>query len=116
MDEKPAEKNEEERRQGNRDILDKYYSVEFTVKGLDSFYQFKIRDMSENGMCLLINEDSKILKFIKAGDVINMKYLPDESSEGGITQFKTEIIHITKGNQGRFKKHSLVGLYVIEKN
>ena len=103
----------DERRAESRNIIDTYYSVEFSIKGLDTFYQFKLWDMSPKGMCLVINEDSKVLKYIKVGDVLNMKYHPVESNEE-IIELKTEVRHISKDSEGRFKKHSIVGLAILE--
>ena len=101
-----------ERRSETRSASERYYSVEFTVKDLASAYQFKIWNISSQGMCILIKDDSKILPYIKVGDVITMKYYLTESI-GTTEDVKTEIKHITKDEQGRYKGHYLVGLAIL---
>ena len=102
-----------ERRAETRSASERYYSVEFTVKDLASAYQFKIWNISSQGMCILIKDDSKILPYINVGDVITMKYYLTESI-GTTEDVRTEIKHITKDEQGRYKGHYLVGLAILQ--
>jgi CRISPR/Cas system-associated endonuclease Cas1 len=102
----------EERRSEPRKITDKYFSVEFPVKELSSVYQFKIWDLSTKGMCVLVREDSNVLQYLKVGDTLEMKYYPTESLSP-VEYLKTEIKHISRDPQGRFKKHYLVGLAIL---
>jgi len=95
-------------------ILDKYYSVQFSPKGKGPVYLFKLRDISLKGLCIMVKEDSAVLKGLKVGDILNMEYNPLESS-GSNEIFKTKIRHISKNYQGRFTKNYLVGLSVIDK-
>jgi hypothetical protein len=63
-------------------------------------------------MGILVREDSEVLKHLKVGDVLNMKYhLPDSSEDPDY--LKTEIRHITKDDQGRLGGHYLVGLSIL---
>ncbi|MBW1699108.1 MAG: PilZ domain-containing protein [Deltaproteobacteria bacterium] len=104
-----------ERRSEARTLIDKYFSVEFSKKGLDSIYQFKIWNISSKGMCIIVREDSDIINHLIVGDVLDMKYYPvEESSPAEFS--KTEITHITKDDHGRFKGHYLVGLAILESN
>jgi hypothetical protein len=102
------------RRSDPRTIIGKYYSVEFSLSDLEFIYQFKIWDMSTNGMCLLVKEDSKVLNHVKVGDVLDMKYYPTEVLSP-VESLKTEVKHITKDAQGRFKGHFMVGLSILDK-
>ena len=113
MNDKPTDNSRPERRAETRSPSERYYSVEFTVKDLASAYQFKIWNISSQGMCILIKENSKILPYIKVGDIITMKYYLTESV-GTTEDVKTEIKHITKDDQGRFKGHFLVGLAILQ--
>ena len=113
MSENPTPKENPERRSEGRSASERYYSVEFTVSDLASVYQFKIWNISSKGMCILIKEDSKILPRIKIGDVITMKYYLTESL-GTTEDVKTEIKHITKNDQGKFKGHYMVGLAILD--
>lgn len=105
--------NVEEKRSEPRTELEKYHSVEFKETESGHLYQFKIWNMSSKGMCLVVREDSAILNDLEVGKVLNMKYhttdfsLPPE-------ELKTEIKHITKEDQGRYKGHHLVGLLILE--
>jgi hypothetical protein len=104
-----------ERRSEPRKLTDRFYSVQFTIEGLGYIYQFKLRDISTKGICILVKGDSKLLNHIQVGNIVDMKYHPTEITEA-IEQLKTEIKHITKYEQGRFKGHSLVGLQILSKN
>ena len=62
-------KNQDKRTEP-RTIVDEYYSVEFRIPVADSriTYQYKIRDISDHGMCLLVKEDSAVLNcFVSLG-------------------------------------------------
>ena len=96
-----------------RNILNKYYSVQFSINGLDPVYMFKLRDSSYNGLCILVKEDSDVLKCLKVNETINMEYNPSPS-QGTIKYLKTIISDITKNNHGGFTGHCLVGLSIIE--
>lgn len=104
-----------EKRSEARTELEKYHSVEFEIADLGSLYQFKIWNISPKGMCLLVRDDSDVLKFIEVGKVVDMKcYATDFSLPP--EKLKIQIKHITKEEQGRFKGHYLVGLLIIENN
>ncbi len=102
-----------DRRSEPRTGVDKYYSVEFSVGESAYLYQFKIWDMSSKGMCLLVKEDSEVLGHLKVGDVVTMKYYKADATATG-EYVKTEIRHITKDDQGRFRGHCMVGLFILE--
>jgi len=105
--------DEATRRSEPRKIVDEYYSVEFSVSGVDLSYQFKIWNVSPRGVCLLVRSDSDLLNHIKVGDMIHMKYYKSDASKP--TEFIwTQIKHITKDESGKFKNHYLVGLSVEE--
>ena len=102
-----------DRRSEGRTLIDRYYSVEFSKKGLDSFYQFKIWNISSKGICIVVKEDSALIRHLKVGDILDMKYYPSDES-GPVEHKKTEITHITKNAHGRFRGHYLVGLSMIK--
>ena len=102
-----------ERRSESRKMIDKYFRVEFSKSGLTHFYNFKLRDISSKGMCILVKEGSDVLKSLKVGDILDMKYYTEEQSSPP-NQVKTKIEYITKDEHGRFKGHCLVGLSIIE--
>lgn len=102
------------RRKEPRTLVDLYYSVEFSIKGLDAIYQFIIYNISSRGVCILVKANSAILDKIKVGDIFDMKYYPIKLL-GHAEHLKTEIRHITLETSGRYKNHYLIGLEVIEK-
>jgi len=102
-----------ERRSRPRSIIDQYYSVEFLVDGSAFVYQFKIWDISPKGVCVLVKEDSGLLNRLKVGDILNLKYYTTDSSRP-IEYLETEIRHIAKDENGRFKGLYLVGLSILE--
>jgi hypothetical protein len=101
-----------ERRCEPRFPASQYYSVEFSINGLNLSYQFKIWNMASQSMCVLVREDSEILPWIKVGDILDMRYYRG-SSLSPSEDLKTEIRHITKDENGRFRGHYLVGLSII---
>jgi hypothetical protein len=106
--------NSQEKRYETRTVLDQYYSVEFRLKDIASTYQFKLRDISSKGLGVLVPKESEVLKYLKVGDMLDMKYLAPESA--GLSQsLKTQIVHITQKDQDPFKGHFLMGLLIIEK-
>ena len=105
--------NPPERRSEPRSIIDRYYSVEFSIRDSAYVYQFKIWDISPKGICVLVKEDSDLLNHLKAGDILNLKYYTTDSSSP-IKYLKTEIRHIRKDDKGRFKGLYLVGLSILE--
>ena len=107
--------NLKERRSENRTTLAELYSVEIDLGRPLPIYQLKLRDISGHGRCILVHEGSSILKHLKVGQELKMKYWIESRSEpGGF--FKAKVKHISKQDKGRFKNHVLIGLYIKEKH
>jgi hypothetical protein len=87
----------------------KYYSVEFSVSGSHFLHQFKIRKLAASSMGVLVGKNSEIIDLLKVGDVIKMKYNP-ENAFLSADLMDTEIRSITKESQGRFNGHYFIGL------
>jgi hypothetical protein len=111
MEEMTATKNFAGNKDGSRTILDNYYSVQFSLSKMDPAYLFKLRDISSNGLCILVKRDSSAFKQLKVGDVVDMEYNPKELS-GPTKLLKTKIT--SKNCYDRFKGHSLVELSIID--
>lgn len=105
---------EKHRRSEPRSMADRYSSVEFSLTGVVHLHQFRILNISSSGMGVLVKEGSEVLEHLKAGDVLKLKYYRPEPTEHP-EYLKTEIKHITKDDQGRFRGHYLVGLSILEK-
>jgi hypothetical protein len=101
-----------EKRSEPRTIPEGVYSVEINLGGSIPIYQFKLRDISPSGACILVREDSPILKHLEVGQQLDMKYYTTDKSNP-TEYFKSEIMHITKSDAGRLKGHYLVGVMVV---
>lgn len=99
-------------RSEEREIAQQYYSVQFTKQGLDAVYQFKLWNISQKGLCILVKEDSVVLNHLAVGDIIDMTFYSTEP-QGNLEHFKAQIKHITKTDHGRFQNHYLVGFAII---
>ena len=93
--------------------IDQYYSVEISLNGLEHLHQFKIWNIEPDSMCVLVKADSVILGSLKVGDKMVMRYYGMDTLSHP-TDLETEIRHITKEDQGRFKGHCLIGLAILE--
>ncbi len=111
VEEKTATKNFAGNTGESRTILDKYYSVQFSLSKMDPAYLFKLRDISNNGLCILVNQDFTVFRQLNEGDILDMEYNPTRSS-GPTKLFKTKIK--SKNCYDRFKGHSLVELSIID--
>lgn len=108
LDDNSTDRRSEERKSDSR-----YYSVQFTTEGLDSFYQFKLWNISPKGMCILVKEGSQVLNHISIGQTIEMTYFI-EDGQGASESLTTQIRHITQDEEGRFSGHYLVGLSITD--
>jgi len=88
-------------------------SVEFIPDNTPIAYHFKLRDISSKGFGIMVRKDSKVLNHIKVGDVLNMKYHPDEATASPVPH-QTKIIHISEPESGKHEDHMLVGLLILE--
>ena len=111
MNRDSATSNLPESKGESRTILDTYFSVQFTLSRMDPAYLFKLRDISSNGVCILVKQDSTAFKKLNVGDVLDMEFNPTESS-GSTKILKTKIT--SKNCFNRFKGHSLVGMTIID--
>ena len=111
VEEKTAVDNFTEIRSESSTILDQYYSVQFSLSKMDPTYLFKLRDISSNGLCILVKQDSTVFRQLNEGDILDMEYNPTRSS-GPTKLFKTQIT--SKNCYDRFKGHSLVELMIID--
>ena len=101
-----------DRRSETRTGTSSIYGAELKVPGVP-VYRFKFKDVSHSGVCVLIKEDSSMLNHLKAGQTIDMMY--NSPIMPGMPTLKSEIKHITKAEQGRFRGHYLVGFLISEK-
>ena len=94
-----------------KNMLKKYYSVQFYLNGIQEAYLFKLRDIPLNGLCIVVKENSPVLKKLNIGDILNMEYHPPGSSDSS-KLLKTRVA--SKTSCDRSTGHSLVGLSIID--
>jgi len=93
--------------------IERYYSVEISTNELELLHQFKIWNIEPESMCVLVKADSEILKSLKVGDTMMMRYYTMDALCPA-TDLETKIRHITKEDHGRFKGHYLVRLEILD--
>lgn len=92
-------------------ILDEFYSVQFFLNGKGIFYQFKIRNTPSNRPCILVKNDSPVIKELQVGDIWEMEYNNPESLDAG-KLFRTQITSINA--HSCYKGHSIVELSIMD--
>jgi len=90
-------------------------SVEFIPGNCNIPYHFKLKDFSSKGLGIMVRNDSKVLKHIRPGDILDMKYHSDTATANPIAH-RTEIKHISEPDPGKHENHKLVGLLILEDN
>jgi len=89
-------------------------SVEFAFPGAMLAYQFPLRDWSHTGLGILARQDSKVLEYIREGQIFSVT-LRREGSGVSLEAYRVEIRHISDPEQGRHPGHKVVGLSILEK-
>ena len=96
----------------SRLLADDFSRVEFRPVGLSITYQFKLRDISPQGIGILVNKTSKVIETTHVGDVLDMSYYPKKEMQVPVSM-KTQVKHITKHQEGRYKGSYTIGLYIL---
>ena len=91
----------------------RYSSVEIAIGNAEPAYMFRIRNIPSSGVGILVKEGSAVLKHLKVGDELNLKYNPLEATD--LPEYiKTEIRYITKYDQICPHRHYWVNFAVLE--
>ena len=94
-----------------RTIWDEYHSVQFFLNAKGPTYLFKLRNISSNGPCILVKQDSSVFKELNVGDILDMEYNQPELLGAG-KLFKTQIT--SKNSHDRYTGYSIVELSIID--
>ena len=89
-------------------------SVEFTFPDSVLVYQFPLRDWSYTGLGILTRQDSKVLDYIREGQIFSITLRRKEDGLS-LEVYRVEIRHISDPEQGRHPGHKVVGLSILEK-
>jgi hypothetical protein len=92
-------------------ILDEFYSVQFFLNGKEILYQFKLRNISSNGPCIFVKQDSSVFTELKVGDILDMEY---NKSESLCASKLLKTLIISKIPHDRYTGHSIVELSIID--
>ena len=113
MRENETDRTSMDKRKEDRSDTSPDCSAVVRISGIP-IHQFKLRDISRNGTCFLVAEDSSILRHLHAGMEIEIQF--QLVASGQPSEFhRSEIMHITRANQGRFKGNCFVGVRIISR-
>ena len=101
-----------EKRSEERAFPTGVHGAEIKLTGIP-LYQFKLKDISDKGASLLVKEDSAMVNHLEVGQFVNVKFHSDAGTDSD-GYFESEIKHITKIEEGRYKGHYLVGVVLLE--
>jgi hypothetical protein len=90
------------------------HMVVFAFPGVP-LYKFKVKDISETGIGVIVKPDSKFLGLIENGQELQLELLTPQESQHMQGFYAARIAHITALDEGRFKGHKLIGLELISK-
>ena len=89
-----------------------FHSVEFSLSSPRPIYQFKLWRTEPDHVFLLVKDNSILLKHLKVGNILPMKYHCGGSAfETSVCN--TQIERITNERQGRFRGHHRVELAIV---
>lgn len=110
-----AEQAGRNRRGEVRTILDQYHSVQFAPHGKAPLYQFRLKDISAHGLCILVPETSAVLNGLETATTFEMTYCPPDRP-AKIEHLQTRIAHITPMPDGKYAGHVAVGLLILSRS
>lgn len=113
MRENETDSDSADKRSEGRSTISPECSAVVRVSGIP-IHQFKLRDISRNGTCFIVEDDSSILRHLYAGMEIEIQF--HLSGSGQPSEFhRSEIMHITRASQGQYKDNCFVGVRIISR-
>ncbi len=103
-----------EKRSAKRALPTGFHAAEIKLIGVP-LYQFKLKDISDNGASILVKEDSAMINHLEVGQSLKIKFHLSSRSDI-IGYFESKIKHITKIEERRYKGHYLVGVQILANN
>ena len=102
-----------EKRSAKRAFPKGFHGAEIKLTSIP-LYQFKLKDISDNGGSILVKENSAMINHLEVGQFLKIKlHLSSRADLNGY--FKSKIKHITKIKEGRYKGHYSVGVQILAK-
>jgi hypothetical protein len=106
-----SDRRPEERRSENREPADPLCRAIVRVSGIPVF-EFPLHDVSRNGTCFVVAEDSAAFRHLKVGQMLEIRYQhPDESKSTVL--YRSEVRHITRAAEDRLEGHYLIGVRIV---
>ena len=102
-----------EKRSSKRALSTGFHGAEIKLTGVP-LYQFKLKDISDNGASILIKENSAMINHLEVGQRLQIKFHSNSHPDLN-GYFDSKIAHITKNEEGRYKGHYLVGVQILVK-
>jgi hypothetical protein len=102
-----------EKRSAKRAVPIGFNRAEIKLTGIP-LYQFKLKDVSDNGASLLVKENSDMMTHLEVSQSLEIKVLSDSLADLN-GYYKAKIKHITKIEEGRYKGHYMVGMRMLAK-
>ena len=100
-----------EKRSSKRALPPGSHGAEIKLTGVP-LYQFKLKDISDNGASILVKEDSAMINHLEVGQSLNIRFhLSSRADLSGY--FESKIKHITKIVARRYKGHYSVGVQIL---
>jgi hypothetical protein len=99
----------------NRQIIEKFYSVQFAIDGRAPLYQFRIKNIPPDGPGILVGEKSAVLSRLNVGDELDMTYCPCGAAAVS-KELRTKVMRVDHHTEGRFEGHVAIGLSVVEQS
>jgi hypothetical protein len=99
----------QEKRQKIRSVYPSDTMLEIKFPGAP-LYQLKIRDLSENGVCVVVKPDSPLLKLIELGQNLNVSLIVVGDSGGPCGKYQSIVEHISEVKEGPFHGNLIIGL------
>lgn len=75
--------------------------------------EFKIKDISEGGNAILVEEDSVVLRNARVGQQVDIWMNRDIASDRS-PMVRAKIVHITKPDQPDLSGHNIIGIQLLE--
>ena len=107
---KPSQQPEERRKPRSTDLSNPM--VEIKSPG-NPIFQLKVRDISDEGVGVLVRPDSKFLNLIEIGNEVSVKLVLPRNYSGPSGNLRARVEHVSEIQEGRFKGHMIVGLFFI---
>ncbi len=99
-----------EKRSAERKTAARSHRVEIKLPGIPA-YQFKVKDLSLEGACVLIKQNSGIVTYLNVDQQLDLNYYAINYRNPQIS-VKAQIKHMTRADMPPFQGHFLVGLRI----